>query len=161
MRRVAGALGVAGPLLFTLPGCWVGPCRPTTAAREDLSALAALDAQHPGIMIAGFIALGLCVMALAAGMVGALAGSRSATAAPLILLLIGGGIAATGQMRNDCSSELDACAARVSAGNVSWHHNAHDVTSITVFVLFVVAQLVFARAYRTDANWASLGPTHS
>jgi hypothetical protein len=159
VRRVAGILGIAGPVVFTL--AWLTGWAAQTEyspRREDLSALAALDAQHAGIMIAGFVLLGLCVMALAAGMIGALTASRSATVAPLILLLVGGGIAASGLMRNDCSSELDSCAARISTGDVSWHHNGHDVTSISVFVLFIVVQVVFARAARTDADWASLRP---
>lgn len=159
VRGVAGALGVAGPVLFSL--AWLAGWATQTEyspQREDLSALAALDAQHAGIMIAGFVSLGLCVIALAIGMIGVLSASRSATAAPLILLLIGGGIAASGLMRNDCSSELDSCAVRISAGEVSWHHNGHDITSISVFVLFVVAQLVFARAFRLDAGWNHLRP---
>src|SRR3954451_16439992 len=118
-RRVAGALGVAGPVVFTL--AWLAGWAAQTEyspRSEDISALAALDAQHPEIMIAGFIALGLCVIALAIGMIGALTASRSATAAPLIVLLIGGFVVASGLMRNDCSSDLDSCAARNHAGDV-------------------------------------------
>ena len=156
-RRLLGMLGVAGPIVFTLAWLVAWAAQDDYSPRhEDISALAALDAQHPWIMIAGLLTLGICMSALALGLFGAIRDGLSARVGPAILLLIGLGFVAVGLMRNDCSSEVEACAARVKAGDVSWHHNAHDGTSVVMFVLFIAVQFIFARAFRTDARWSSL-----
>ena len=50
-----------------------------------------------------------------------------------------------GVARNDCSSELAACKARIDAGDISWQHGLHDAVSGLLFLALVVAQLVLAR----------------
>jgi hypothetical protein len=62
--RVGAATGIVGPVAFT--GAWlVASLRQTghSAVAVQLSGLAALDARDPGIMIAGFVALGACSVA--------------------------------------------------------------------------------------------------
>ncbi len=56
----------------------------------------------------------------------------------------------------DCSGELAACDARVKAGDVSWHHQAHVVISAVVFLSLVLAQLVLAHAFHKDERWRRL-----
>ena len=124
--------------------------------REDVSALAALDAQHPWIMIGGIIALGLGLAALGVGLGGAIEDGRSATVGSALLILAGISFAAAGLFRNDCSSALQECKERVNAGDVSWHHMVHDVVGIGVFLVLVVAPLIFARAFRADGRWSDL-----
>ncbi len=157
-RRLLGMLGVAGPILFTLAWLagWVAQEDDYSPRHEDISALAALDAQHAWIMIAGLLTVGICVSALALGLFGAIRDGLSARVGPAILLLVGLGFVTVGLMRNDCSSELEACAAKFKAGDVSWHHKAHDGISGVMFLLIIAAQLIFARAFRTDARWSSL-----
>jgi len=127
-----------------------------SARREDISALAALDAQHPWIMIAGIIALGLSLVALGLGLTGAIQNGRSATVGPIMLVLGGGSFVVAGLARNDCSSEVQACKQRVSSGDVSWHHQVHDVLGVVAFVVLAVAPLVLARAFRADSRWSGL-----
>lgn len=55
--------------------------------REDISALAAVDAQHSWIVIAGIIALGLGLIALGLGFLGVIHGGRSTTVGPILLVL--------------------------------------------------------------------------
>ena len=74
----------------------------------------------------------------------------------LLILLAGLGILVAGIARNDCSSELEACKARIDAGDVSWHHGLHDAVSGLVFLTLVVAQFVLARAFRRDPSWRDL-----
>jgi hypothetical membrane protein len=156
-RRLCGYLGAAGPLAFAIASIIASAAqRGYNPWQEDISALAALDAQNPWIMITGFLVLSGCTIALAAGLRGAIQPSQAATAGPIMILFVGVGIAALGLMRNDCSTELATCAARVRTGNVSWHHHGHDVVSIIVFTTLMLAPLVFAEAFRSEPRWRSL-----
>ncbi len=157
LRRVLGGCAVAGPVLFT--GAWLVAWSVQdvySPLREDISALAAIDAQHAWIMIAGIVALGLGLLALGLGLLGVIHDGRSATVGPILLVLAGLSFAVAGFARNDCSSELRACKDRVNSGNVSWHHMVHDVLGVAVFLFLVIAPLVLARAFRTDSRWSNL-----
>ena len=145
---------MAGPVIFTVAWLVAGSVQDVySPRREDISALAALDAQHAWIMIAGIIALSLGLIALGVGLAGAIQDGRSATAGPILLVLGGLSFTAAGLARNDCSSELQTCKERVEAGDVSWHHIVHDVVGIAAFVVLAVAPLVLARAFRADSRW--------
>ena len=149
LRRVLGWCAVAGPVVFTV--AWVvasGVQEEYSARREDISALAAIDAQHASIMIAGIVALGLGLLALGLGLVNAIHDGVSATVGSVLLVLAGLSFVVAGVARNDCSSELQACKERVESGDVSWHHNVHDLVGGSVFLLLVIAPLVLARAFR-------------
>jgi hypothetical membrane protein len=124
--------------------------------REDISALAARDAQHAWIMIAGIAVLGLSLVALGLGLVGAIDDGRSATVGVILLVVAGLMFAVAGVARDDCSSELQACKKRVDAGQVSWHHTVHDNVGIAVFLVLVLAPLVLARAFRRDSRWRNV-----
>ena len=157
LRRVLGWCAVAGPVLFTVAWLVAWSVQDVySPRREDISALAAIDARHAWIMIAGIIALGLGLIALGLGLGGVIHGSRSATVGPILLVLAGLSFTAAGLARNDCSSELQACKERVDAGTVSWHHNVHDVLGVAVFLVLAVAPFVLARAFRTDSRWSKL-----
>ena len=156
-RRLCGYLGLAGPLAFAVASLIATAAqRGYNPRREDISALAALDAQYPWIMITGFLVFSGCTIALAAGLRGAIQPSQAATAGPIMILFVGLGIAGLGLMRNDCSTALASCAARVRTANVSWHHHGHDLVSIAVFATLMLAPVVFAEAFRNDPRWQSL-----
>jgi hypothetical membrane protein len=157
VRRILGWCAVAGAVLFTVASLIAGWVQDEySLRREDVSALAALDAQHPWIMITGIIALGIGLVALGLGLAGAIDDGRSATVGSVLLVLTGLGFVVAGLARNDCSSELQACKERVDAGDVSWHHIVHDSVGVAVFLLLVVSPLVFARAFRADGRWSDL-----
>ena len=148
---------MAGPVLFTVAWLVAWSVQDVySARREDISALAAVDAQHAWIMIAGIIALGLSLIALGLGLLGVIHGGRSTTVGPILLVLAGVCFTGAGLARNDCSSELQACKERVSAGDVSWHHSVHDVLGVVVFLVLAVAPLVLARAFKSDSRWSKL-----
>ena len=160
--RVAGAIAVAGPVFFS--AAWLAGWVAQDAynpRREDISALAALDAQQPWVMIVGFLALAVGLAALGMGLRdrgrGAVEdGGRLAPLGALLVLIAGLGIFVAGVARNDCSSELAACKARIDAGDISWQHGLHDAVSGLLFLALVVAQLVLARAFRHDPAWSDL-----
>jgi hypothetical protein len=81
--RLEAAAGIAGPVAFT--GAWiVASLRQTghSAVAVQLSGLAAPDARDPGIMIAGFVALGACSIAFGGSLHRVLGGSSRPAASP-------------------------------------------------------------------------------
>jgi hypothetical membrane protein len=162
-RRLAGTAAVAGPIVFTVAWLVAWPAQDEYSPRhEDISALAALDAERPWIMITGFLALGVGVtllglgLRLRLGLASALAGGLSAVLGALLVTVAGIGLVVAGLARNDCSTELAACKAKVDAGDISWHHTVHDLASLVIFVSLIAAQLILARAFRQDARWQDL-----
>ena len=151
-----GRLALAGPIAFTIAWLIGGLVQDEYCFRqEDISALAAMDAQYAWIMITGFVLLGAGTVALAAGLASTLK-YPSALIGSVLLMIAGIGLTVAGLARNDCSSELPACAARVDAGEVSWHHQLHDNISLILFLALIAAPLVFARAFGRDDRWRPL-----
>jgi hypothetical membrane protein len=147
---------MAGPISFTIAWLVGALVQDEYSLRqEDISALAALDAQHAWIMITGFVLLGLGTVALAAGLASTLR-YPSAAIGSVLLTIAGIGLAVAGLARNDCSTELPACAARDDAGDVSWHHQVHDNVSLILFLALIAASLVLARAFGRDDRWRPL-----
>jgi hypothetical membrane protein len=147
---------MAGPIAFTAAWLLGGLVQDEYSVRqEDISALAAMDAQYAWIMITGFVVLGVGTVALAAGLASTLR-YPSAVIGSVLLMIAGIGLAVAGLARNDCSSELPACAARADAGEVSWHHQVHDNVSLIIFLALIAAPLVFARAFGRDDRWRPL-----
>jgi hypothetical membrane protein len=144
-----GRLALAGPIAFTIAWLIGGLVQDEYSFRqEDISALAAKDAQYAWIMIIGFVLLGAGTVALAAGLASTVK-YPSALIGSVLLMIAGIGLAVAGLARNDCSSKLPACAARVDAGEVSWQHQVHDNVSLIIF-------LVLARAFGRDDRWRPL-----
>jgi hypothetical membrane protein len=145
---------MAGPIAFTTAWLlgWLDQDK-YSVRQEDISALAAMDAQHAWIMITGLCCSG--TVALAAGLASTL-NYPSAVIGSVLLMIAGIGLAVAGLARNDCSSELPACAARADAGDVSWHHQVHDNVSLIIFLALIAAPLVFARAFGRDDRWRPL-----
>src|SRR5215218_732827 len=151
-----GRLALAGQIAFTIAWLIGGLVQDEYSFRqEDISALAAMDAQYAWIMITGFVLLGAGTVALGAGLASTLK-YPSALIGSVLLMLAGIGLAVAGLARNDCSSKLPACAARVDSGAVSWQHQVHDNVSLIIFLVLIAAPLVFARAFGRDDRWRPL-----
>jgi hypothetical membrane protein len=147
---------MAGPVAFTL-GWLIGGLvqHEYSPRREEISALAAMGAQHAWIMIIGFVLLGAGTVALAAGLASTLR-YRSAVIGSVLLIIAGIGLVVAGLARTDCSEKLPACVARIDAGEVSWHHQVHDNVSVLVFLALIAAPFVFVRAFGRDDRWRPL-----
>jgi hypothetical membrane protein len=61
-----------------------------------------------------------------------------------------------GLARVDCRSRLATCAARIDAGDVSWHSTTHELVSLLIFIALVAAPLVLARTFSGGAAWRDL-----
>jgi hypothetical membrane protein len=155
-RLVLGWLAVIGPIAFSIAWIVAEVLQEGYSPRRDyISDLAALDARHPWIMIAGFLLLGVGTVALAIGLAGALEG-RLARIGWILVAIAGVGIIVAGLARNDCRSRLAACAARIDAGDVSWHSATHELVSLVIFLALVAAPLVLAPAFGGDVPWRDL-----
>lgn len=156
LNVLLGLLSMAGPIAFTIAWIIGGLIQDEYSLRlEDISALAAMDAQYAWIMITGFVLLGVGTVALAVGLVSTLR-YASAVIGSVLLMVAGIGLVVVGLARNDCSTELPACAARVDAGEVSSHHQVHDYVSLIMFLALIAAALVCARAFGRDDHWRHL-----
>lgn len=154
MRRLSLLCGVVAPIPLTVSWIAGGLVQEGySVRREDVSALAAETADHPWIVILGLVLSGLLTAAFAAGLWSLLPRARAATT---LVGFVGVGTVALGALRNDCSSMTEACRARVEAGEVSWHHLAHDALSIPVIGAAVLAPAVFALRGSVGA-WSRAG----
>jgi Protein of unknown function (DUF998) len=185
--RVGAATGIVGPVAFT--GAWlVASLRQTghSAVAVQLSGLAAPNARDPGIMIAGFVALGACSVAFGGSLHRALGGSgRSASPGRAGLGVRAGGSrlrrgrpesrrSDSGPPRAGLGPRLIqwAGALTIAAGLLrrdrmmlgtpgaavaeSWHNHAHDLVSSIIYVALVIAPLLLAVRFRGDARWQRL-----
>ena len=155
-RLMLGWLAVMGPIAFTIAWIVSEVLQDGYSPRQDyISELAALDARYTWIMITGFLLLGVGTVALGIGLAGAVEGGL-ARIGSILVALAGVGIIVAGLARVDCRSRLDACAARIDAGDVSWHSATHELVSLVVFLALVAAPLVLARAFSGDEPWRAL-----
>jgi hypothetical membrane protein len=147
--RVGAALGVAGPVLFTV--AWVaGALRQPglSFAAPQISGLAAENATDPWIMIGGFVALGACAVGFGAALAAGLGGYRAAGPGPAMIQAAGLLAIATGLLRRDH--------VLLTSGAESWHNHAHDVVSAASYVLLVAGPVLLAWRLRSDARWRPL-----
>jgi hypothetical protein len=185
--RLGAATGIVGPVAFT--GAWiVASLRQTghSAVAVQLSGLAAPDARDPGIMIAGFVALGACTVAFGGSLHRALGGSGP-SASPRRAWLgarvdgprlrrvrleprrsdFGPPRAGLGPRLIQCAGALTIAAGLLrrdhmmlgspgAAAGESWHNHAHDLVSSIIYVTLVVAPLLLAVRFRGDARWQRL-----
>lgn len=143
--RLAAALAVAGTLLFTAAWLASGALQPAyDPARHDISALAAMDARHPALMVVGIVALAVAVGGAACALARGWRACRPAAAA---LGVAGVATLAAGLLRIDCSERASAaCRERAAAGLMSWHDQAHNVTVVVGVLALALAPVLLARS---------------
>lgn len=156
IRVLLGWLAVMGLIVLTVAWIVAGLAQDEYSPRRGfIEDLAALDAQQPWIMIMGFVLVGVSTVALGVGLAGAVKG-RSATVGSILVALAGVGFIVAGLVRRDCYSQLDACADRYEAGDMSWHWQTHQWVGLVAVLALAVAPLVYARAFRGDESWRDL-----
>jgi hypothetical protein len=147
LGKLAAWGGVAGPLVFT--AAWVVSSLRQAGhpmAEVQLSGLAAPDATDPQIMIAGFVALGVCSAGFGAAL-RTVATRRSA--GPWLVVAGGAAAIAAGVFRRD-----HMLLTGPGFAGESWHNQAHDVASAVAYAAMLTAPLVLARQFRADPRWA-------
>jgi hypothetical membrane protein len=153
---VAARLGVLGLAGFWLAVGLAGAATPGYShVRENISALAALPAPHPAVMITGFLLLAAGTVATAGALRQRLVG-RSATAAAALIGLAGCCLVGSAVFRLDCSPTLTACRTLEETGAVSGHHVLHNLVSLLSFVLIIAALFTLGRALRRSPGLSHL-----
>lgn len=150
-RAALACCGLAGPLVFT--AAWVaGSLRQTghSVAEVQLSGLAAMDARDPQIMMAGFIGLGVCSVALGAALRRVPA---AGSAGPWLVQTAGLAAVAAGLFRRD-----HLLLTGPGWAGESWHNQVHDLVSGVAYAAMIVAPLVLAWRMRRDPGWRGLSP---
>jgi hypothetical membrane protein len=152
-------LALLGQLVFTLAWFVGGFAEPGyDPLRQTMSELASLQAGKPWLMTAGFIAFGVSLLGLAFALRAAIRRERRLRLGPGMLMLAALAMPVVAGARMDCSRSSHACRDAIEADQVSGQHQLHDLASLLVFVLRVLAPLVFARAFGRDGRWRDLRP---
>ena len=152
MARGSGWLascGIAGPVQFT--AAWVAGSLLQTghpAGSVQLSGLAAMDARDPGLMMAGFVGLGVCSIAFGAALRRLPA---AGSAGPWLVTVAGTATVAAGLFRRD-----HLLLTGPGFTGESWHNQVHDLVSAAAYAAMIAAPLVLARSFRGDPDWAGL-----
>jgi len=147
LSRLGAWCGVAGPVLFT--AAWaVSSLRQSghSATAVQLSGLAADDARDPQIMVAGFMALGVCSIGFGIALRRALS-PRAAGA--WLVIAAGAAAVVAGVFRRDHLLLVGP-----GFTGESWHNQVHDVVSGVAYGAMLAAPLVLARRFRGDPDWA-------
>jgi hypothetical membrane protein len=123
---------------------------------EAVSQLAATNSPSAPIMIIGFFALGVGVVAAGVDMLRTLRGAAGRTAGALTVIS-GALLFVVGLARPACSDFIGACRAAEDAGTIPLHHVLHNLISALLFLLLTIA--VFLQARAVAGNGAKrLGP---
>ena len=93
----------------------------------------------------------------AAGLYRALRPGALAVAGCVAVAVFSVGEFLDGILREDCSpSGNAACQRAVDAGDVSWHHTAHDLESLVTIGSVLAALFLLGFAYRRRDAWRAL-----
>jgi hypothetical membrane protein len=158
--RLAALSGLASVALFT--AAWVAAGlfeRDYDGFRQDISDFGALNASHPLPYNAALSLSGLLTVPLAVGLWTALGRGLTARLGSAALLVFGVGQLLDGLLREDCSPSGDeACRHALDAGQLSWHHEAHDIETLLTFSAIILAPLLLAFAFRRVDRFRDLYP---
>ena len=123
----AAAIAIAG---FLDPGY--------SRTSEAISALASRESGAAPVMIVGFLAMAVTLLAAGTALFRTLPTKR-AKAGSVLVVLAGLLTVVAGVARQSCSSLQAECLARESAGTVSASHWVHNLVSLPLFLFLVVA----------------------
>ena len=123
---------------------------------EAISALASQESAAAPVMIFGFMAMAVTLLAAGAALFRALPGKRAKVGAVLVVLA-GLMTVVVGFARQSCSSLQAECLARESAGTVSSSHWIHNLVSLALFIFLLYRASSGAQvSRRAPARRASL-----
>lgn len=147
------ALPLAGFTVFALSIPLAGAFTPGYShAREGISALAATGAPAAPIMVVGFLASAVGLVAAGVALWVELTVGGAGRVGAVMVVLAGLGMVVAGLNQQDCSDLVGACAAAEAAGTLSDHHVVHQLVSLAVFLVLAVAMFPLARGLRRNGR---------
>jgi hypothetical protein len=146
-RRLAW-LAVGGQTAFVAAWILAGALEPGYShVRQTLSELGAGNASHPALMNAGYVALGLSLLALAPALLAILPPRPATRVAAALFAVAGVAVLAVAAVPLDCGLTVDqSCIHAFDAGRLSWRTTAHLWAGLVFDVAFVLTPFAVARA---------------
>jgi hypothetical membrane protein len=146
-RRLAW-LAVGGQVVFIVAWILAAALEPGYShVQQTFSELGARNASNPGVMNAGYLALGLSMVALAPALLAVLAPRPASRAAAALFALSGVAVMAVAAVPLDCGLTVDrSCIDAFDAGRLSWHTTAHLWVGLVFDAAFVATPFALARA---------------
>lgn len=147
--RLGAFAGIAGALLFTCGWIVAGLLQPASYdwASQEISDLGALTAAHAWVWNAADSLSGALILAFAIGVFPLVRSSRAGKAGAILIGVIGFGSILDGLLREDCPlSTSEACQRLQDGPGLSWHHEAHNIESVIVFLAILAAPFAIAGA---------------
>ena len=156
--RVAAICGLGAQVVFVaLWLIWGFIEKDYDALRQDVSDFGALDATHPLPYNIILSATGALTVVLAYGLYRALRPGLGPLLGSLAVGVFGVGDFLDGLLREDCSPSGDAaCRKALDAGDLSWHHSAHDIESLVTIASVIIAPLLLSFVFRKRSAWRDL-----
>ena len=153
-NRKLTLLGVLGPVGFL--GAWlIGGL--LDSGHSWLywhgSDLASRQAEHPAIMVAGFLCMGMCLLVASVAVQRSIHGTRLRNLATALMIVAALGIFCSGIAREDCAEGTAACRVLVDAGDVSTQHQLHNLFAIPVLLALAALPFVTGWRMRHDPEW--------
>jgi len=149
--RLAAMAGLIGAVLFTLGWIAGGLLQPASYSwsAQEISDLGALTADHAWAWNLADSLSGVLIALFAVGLYSSVASSSSGRIGAALIGVVGAGSVLDGLLREDCPlSTSQACQDLRDGPGLSWHHQAHDIESVVVFVAILLAPFLLARAFR-------------
>lgn len=149
--RIGALAGIAGSILFTAGWIAGGLVQPASYSwsSQEISDLGALTAQHAWVWNLADSLSGALIAVFAAGLYSLVGSSRWGRIAAVLIGIVGVGGVLDGLLRENCPlSTSHACQQLRDGPGLSWHHQAHDIESVTVFVAIIFAPFMLAMALR-------------
>jgi len=147
--RLGSAAGLSGALLFTLGWIAGGLLQPATYSwtRQEISDLGALTAEHAWVWNLADSLSGVLILIFAVGLFPLVRSSKAGKAGAILIGAVGVGGVLDGLLREDCPlSTSEACQRLQDGPGLSWHHEAHNVESVLVFLAILAAPFAIAKA---------------
>jgi hypothetical membrane protein len=147
--RLGAVAGIAGALLLTAGWIAGGLAQPATYSwsRQEISDLGALTAEHAWIWNLADSLSGALIAIFAVGLFSLVKSNRAGRIGAVLIGIVGVGGVLDGLLREDCPlSTSEACQRLQDGPGLSWHHQAHDIESVLVFLAMIGAPFALTRA---------------
>ena len=159
--RLGAVAGIGGALVFT--GGWIvgGLLQPAdySWSRQEISDLGALTAQHAWVWNLADSLSGVLILIFAVGIHPLMRSSKAGRVGAVLIGVVGLGGVLDGILREDCPlSTSDACQRLQDGPGLSWHHEAHNIESVLVFLAILAAPFVMAKAVKGVEQLRGLRP---